>query len=240
MCDQQTFQKLQQTVEQFLETNQMFTGYDVTIETRSREKINLRHTDVRGDIHNIQALNDALDFGYQDKSGNTISWKKSQISVPTGGWAFLYHPSNMDPSGYQPRFQNQTAPKSIQSISSIDKVVSDSGGQKDDGKFESVYRDRLLVPTRFIRDAGLHSGDMANIIVDINKNQIFITTSIGLSILNATGFSTQKVEKDGDIRLSSKTIRSANMDTSEKFSIEISINTSSDGTPVTGVCVKNA
>ena len=34
---------LEKTVREFLDQGRMFTGYDVTIETRDREKVRMRH-----------------------------------------------------------------------------------------------------------------------------------------------------------------------------------------------------
>ena len=64
MCqvDQQTMDHLIKTVEQFISDKRAFTGYDITIETRQRENIKLRHKDCRGAVHEIQPLIDEVEF----------------------------------------------------------------------------------------------------------------------------------------------------------------------------------
>jgi bifunctional DNA-binding transcriptional regulator/antitoxin component of YhaV-PrlF toxin-antitoxin module len=197
----------------------MFTGYDVTIETRSRESVKLRHEECRGAIHEIQILNDAIEFGHEPPSGPPVHWMKSQKSMSNGQWAFVYHPSNVDPQGYQPRatsnFKDSTSPSQVASISSI---ASDSGGLQSDGSFLTDHRNRLLIPTRFLEAAGLKPGNQVCVLSDANTNTVWLCKDdpFNDATIRAT---TQVVERNGDIRLSSRTLSSASLNGS-KFVIE--------------------
>lgn len=228
--------KLTATVEQFLNEGRMFTGYDVTIETRNREKMMLRHDDVRGGIHEIELLNDAIEFGYDGPRGGTTKWEKSQKTMPNGTWAFVYHPQGLDPNQYQPRNtpsrQSTAAPASLGksalslpvpkpaglSISTVnDGVICDSGGEQDDGTFATDHRERLMIPTRYMKEAGLTPGDQCFVITEPASNTVIITKED--PALKSLSFTVQKVERDGELRLSSKTLRAADL-TDNKFVIE--------------------
>ena len=94
-------EQLEETVAQFLAEGKAFTGYDVTLETRRREQIMLRHRDARAEIHEIESLSDAVDFGYEADSGETVEWSKTTLNEPNSGQqVFVYHPSNVDANGY--------------------------------------------------------------------------------------------------------------------------------------------
>jgi hypothetical protein len=63
---QQQLDLLNATVDQFVQEGKAFSGYDVTLTTRERERIELRHIWVRDDIHRLPAINNALSMkGYE-------------------------------------------------------------------------------------------------------------------------------------------------------------------------------
>jgi len=237
---------LEKTVRQFLDEGRMFTAYDVTIETRDREGVQMRHKDVRGACHEIQILSDACDFGWDDPSGDTVEWDRSRVDMPGSRWAFVYHLASLDPSGYatqpttaQPTTQptTTTAPTTIPTPSSAGPTItrSDSGGKNDDGSFSTDYRDRLFIPTAFLRDAGLKAGDECHIICDKDNNLILLAADGTNFQSSDVKITTQRVERHGDLRLSSTTIKSAEIDT-EKFVIE---NTQQSQTAVVKVAAKD-
>src|SRR3954471_15862746 len=127
MCNlpSSTVEQLEETVKQFLKEGRMFTAYDVTVETRQRQKIGLRHQDVAGACHEFDSLRDAVDFGV-DHNGQAVKWQRSQRTLPNGnGWAWVYHPAHVDVSTYQ--FGVVQKPTPIMSISQVkDSNVSDS------------------------------------------------------------------------------------------------------------------
>lgn len=215
--------KLEETVRRFLDQNRMFTAYDVTVETRSREKIQLFHKDVNGECHNVEPLVDALDYGH-DVGGTTHKWLRTRRDVPgsSGAWTWVYHPSHLDPNGYQ--FLNTKArgyagspAAPVNSISVADGSTSDSGGEQDDGTFAVDFRHRLMIPTRFMREAGIQPGDECYVIPDATTNTVLVcrATPNFASVTAAV----QKVEKDGELRLSGRTLRAADLQ-DQKFVIE--------------------
>ena len=226
MCtvSQDVLDKLNATVEQFVGEGRMFTGYDVTLETREREKIKLRHSEVRGDIHDLPALKDEFEFG---------DYERHEINMPGGGWAWVYHKKGDDPNQYTPRDQQQQSPAQRQQTASTpvaastvananaatssDGTVSDSGGKQDDGSYATDYRDRLMVPKTFLEAASLTPGDDCYVHHDIASSKLVLaktdTSGNGLSLLG-----TYRVERNGDLRLSAKTLR--NLGTGDKFQIE--------------------
>ncbi len=217
--------KLENTVRQFLDEGRMFTGYDVTIETRSREKMVLHHSDCRGAVHDMQFLSDAVDFGY-DLNGQTIKWGKVQKSMDNGTWAFVYYPDNLDPSNYQSRKTSQTTvPKTtsmtVSTVVDDEDDSKDSGGENTDGTFTPDYRNRLMIKVSFVRSIGLKPGDDVVVIADATKQSITLQADLTLAPQPGNGItvSTQRIERNGDFRLSSATLRSAGL-TCSKFKIE--------------------
>lgn len=226
-------QKLNDTVKQFLNEGRMFTGYDVTIETRNREKLKLEHKAVREAIHELDALVDALDFGFDQGTGQTIKYGKYQMDMPGGGWAWVFHPTNLDPTKYQPRNPsasprvpaNTQAPvsgaSSVPSIGLADGVISDSGGQQTDGTFAPDCRKRLMVPTKFCNSAGFVPGNEVLVLADKTTKTIMIAASEELLVDGVVKITTQRIEKNGDLRLSSRTLQAADM-SQDRFVIETS------------------
>lgn len=246
MCNatQDQMQMLEKTVRQFLDQGQMFTGYDVTIETREREGVQMRHRDVRGAVHEIECLQDALDFGWDDPCGQPVQWAKTQVSMTGGQWAFVYHPANVDPNNYQPRQTGQSQalasppsrpmPTTPSGPAIAPATVADSGGDNGDGTFSTDYRNRLFIPTKFLRLAGLQPGDECHVVADAQNKLILLagdSTNFDDGTVRVT---TQRVERNGDLRLSSTTLKSAELD-ADKFVIE---NGDQDGTAVVKIAAK--
>lgn len=229
--------KIEQTIKQFLDEGRMFTGYDVTLETRTRENVQMRHKDVRGGIHEIQCLVDAIEWGHEDGQGNDVKWKKSQISMPSGQWAFVYHAETADPNQYQAQGQTfqqvsqQVSQAQSQAVATQTPVVtavrgqsngnSDSGGQNSDGTFSTDYRNRLFIRTGFLKDLGLEKDNTVYVVIDSDNNRILLTKDYPKSFDDPNySVNNQQVERNGDLRLSSKTLRTAGLDIAENFVIE--------------------
>lgn len=206
---------LEATIKNFLDEGRMFTAYDVTLETRGREKIYLRHNEIRDHIHELDMLVDALGYGWDGPHG-TNRWAKTQVDIGGGKQPFVFHRVGMDPQRYQPLPEH--TPAQIQSMAqaSISLVQDDgSGGEQDDGTFKTDYRNRLLVPTRFLKEAGFQPHDTVYVIPDAATNCVLLCQD------NSTSQGTvsiQRVERNGDIRLSSRTLKAANLQ--DRFQIE--------------------
>lgn len=210
--------KMEATITGFLDRGEMFTGYDVTIETRNRERIELKHRDIRDGIHELEMLRDAVDYGHDMPSGQTAKWKKSQITMPNSQWAFVYHPDHLDPKNYTPRQTGKpvhvVTPQLTGSLSiaaTQDGPTTDSGGELPDGNFATDCRNRLLIPTRFLREVGFNPGESLYVFAEPSTHVIILGKEEELKDGGRTVITTQKVERNGDIRLSSTTLKAANL-----------------------------
>lgn len=217
--------KLEETALKFLEQGMAFTAYDVTVETREREKIKLRHSSVQGAIHGFTSLMDALDFGFTDANGNAVEWRRTQVPMPNGQPAFVYHPESYDPFQYQPRGSSAPAvqvadPVADPSTQPFAPKITD--GRDKNGVFEVDYRNRLFIRTNFLQTIGLTKSDDVYVLIDKDKNDIYLSGDASLASEYKDGkcsVASQMVERYGDMRLSGRTLTSAGM-TGNKFSIK--------------------
>ena len=248
----EVFSRLEVTVRQFLDQGTPFSAYNITIATRDRDKLQLLHRDLMGDlmnegvIHTICHLRDAIDVGWTDPQGNTVQWSRSvyDLNDVNGKWCWVYHPEGYDITEYKPYTNaqlwgvpvspspaaavNPPQPLPLGSISTAAAIPAhpDSGGDNDDGTFSPDYRNRLLVPTRYLRAAGINPGDEISVIVD-ETNKILMLAADGTNFQNGSvRVTTQRVEKWGDLRLSSATLNPLGGD---KYRIE---NGDEQSTPV--------
>jgi hypothetical protein len=269
--DQNTLQHLAETVQMFLDEGRMFSGYNITRVTRERLGIRLRHNEIRGDLHDIQSLKDAQEFGHTDPNGNDVEWKRTQVAVKgstTGQWFFVYHRSTDDPTDFEQYDQQggvvvdaggqlHSAPTTGASLTATgqsqsaslaanananaaadddDANKTDSGGQNTDGSFSRDHYKRLFIPTRFLSEAGLSAGDTCSVIPDAGTNTILLVKDPSDTLTNGLTVTTKTVERNGDIRLRSNSLRAAGIDTDEKFVIE---NTDSESTKVVSITAQN-
>jgi bifunctional DNA-binding transcriptional regulator/antitoxin component of YhaV-PrlF toxin-antitoxin module len=250
MCavDQSTMDKLSETVKRFLDEGRMFTAYDVTVETRNHNKMSLRHQDVGGAAHEVEHLSDAMDFGHDTAGGGTTKWQRTRRDVPggNGSWTWVYHPDYADPAAFQfrgaqvakmplPAHVTGAKPAPANAIAQVnDGNTADSGGEQADGTFAVDFRRRLMIPTRYMKEAGIAPGDSCYVIADAQSNSVLITKE-DASLLSLA-LTVQKVERDGELRLSSRTLASAAL-TDTAFVIETADKKLS-GTDVKVVAVK--
>lgn len=119
-------QMLNDTVEQFVDEGQAFSGYDITVTTREREGIKLFHRDVRDDIHQLQAIADCIapGEGYErtlttmyscgscghkfvvnpDEVGDRVRCGEcTSLQVTPSGPLLVYHPHGYDLGQYRLR-----------------------------------------------------------------------------------------------------------------------------------------
>jgi hypothetical protein len=213
---------LERTIQDFVTQGLPFTGYDVTVTTREREKIELLHRKVRNDIHQLAALQEAFDYD---------DYVQSNLRAPNGQPVILYHPQNYNVADY--KFMDGSSASSpvsipntplgyiLQAANDMVQAASPNGNGNstttvDDGTFGLDYRNRLMVPTRFLRDLGVKPYDHIYVIADAAKNQIQIHTAHN----PPTNGVMQMVERNGDVRLANKTLSGAGLN-SNKFNIEI-------------------
>lgn len=217
------------TVRNCLEVGRPFSGYNITLWTREREKIKLRHQDCVGFIHGLGLIEDALDYGYTMADEQTCTWVRSTFTNWNGPAFEVYHPvgynlNNFVPEGVDPA-SSMEIQASIRPMSMIGQVTPqddgsqpDAGGYNADGSFRTDFRNRLMIPTKFLREAGIQAGDSVHVFGDATNEIIWISKS-----MNATnimqGITIQTVERNGDLRLSSRTLKAADL-TNNRFVIE--------------------
>lgn len=211
------------TINEFVEQGRAFTGYDLTLRTREREGIRIRHQDCRQGIHEMQTIIDLVEFD---------DWHKELHDLGNGQQALLYYPNGYDTSTYQP-VTTQAFQPSISSVVSPSVSTAsvsfgsplggddddddyddadDAGGEQSDGSFRTDYRGRLLVPTRFLKEAGVEAKDSVTVLMNSDHIVLAKTTSL---VVSGTGTNTvagtQVVERNGDLRLSKKTLTAAGL-----------------------------
>lgn len=222
--------KFVDTVRNCLETGRPFSGYNITIWTRERENLKLHHRDCVGLIHEIDLVIDALDYGYTMADGQTYTWLRSTFRNWNGPAFEVYHPAGYDLSKFVPEGVDPATHAEIQAsvrpVSMIGQVTPqsdgtqpDSGGYKKDGSYHVDFRNRLLIPTKFLREAGINSGETVYVFTDKQTNTILLTKDCDPFGDNTTHITMQRVERNGDLRLSSRTLRAADL-TDNKFVIE--------------------
>ena len=102
------------TIGEFVEQGRAFTGYDLTLRTREREKVKLRHADCRQGVHEMQLLIDLVEFD---------TWNKDLHDLGNGLQAILYYPSGYDKSLYQPVSVVQFVPSTPPLVSTTSSMA---------------------------------------------------------------------------------------------------------------------
>lgn len=237
------------TVRNCLEIGRPFSGYNITIWTRQKNALRLRHQECVGVIHEIDILQDALDYGYTMQDGVTYDWKRSTFTNWNGPAFEVYHPAGFDvskfvPEGVDPATQAemQSSTRPISMIGQVymqdDGTQPDAGGSNADGTYRIDFRGRLLVPTKFLREAGINSGEIVYVFPDQSTNTVLLAKDSEVFGKNPVNITIQRVERNGEIRLSSRTLKNAEIANS-KYLIETTDN-DLDGTQIKVVQIKTA
>jgi hypothetical protein len=170
MCDSASQVLIDDVVDEKINAQEMFTAFDISLEVRRRGGTE-RHREMKGYIHDVM----------KDKVQNG-DYNTTSVAIPNGNppQAILYYHAFSDPSTYKPLNrqapQNQPQPAVQPALQASPQqadynytaVTNDSQDGDDTsavdglvsvGKFHLDSRDRLLVPTKFLRDAGFNAGD---------------------------------------------------------------------------------
>jgi hypothetical protein len=225
MCTPQNSQIIDTVVKEFLDRGQAFTAFEVSLEAKKRGATE-RHRDMKNYIHQCPVLNDEMEFGNYDK---TLVHVGNEGGQPLQ--AFLYHPKSYDASTYKPleRKGGSSQPAAVPSVpalaASTAGAVNGSGAaaldpdEPDDGSYAVDYRNRLMIPTKFLRGMSATPGELVHVYADTDG----VGTCIFLSKTAPTGdgvtSKTQMVERNGDLRLSQTTLTGSGF-TGNKFLIE--------------------
>lgn len=193
MCSVDNQNLINAVLDDFIGKGQAFTAFEVSIEAKKRGATE-RHRDMRDFIHQCQCLNDELQFG---------SYEKTLVPVGGGNKAFLYHHNTFNPSGYVPLDTSNNA-SSTPSVSNNPIVDPSTQQTNSDIGYKVDYRNRLLVPTNFIRSVPAISGQRVNV-VKLGQGGLKL---VGETVqIDSNDTATQQVvERNGDIRLSLTTL----------------------------------
>jgi len=211
MCSPQNQTLINNVLDDYVSQGRAFTAFEVSIEAKKRGATE-RHRDMRAYIHSCQSLNDELEFG---------SYSKTLVPVGGGNNAFLYHPNSFDPANYVPLDTNQSpAPTQPNSVSAPATSAAAATPTVDDGDIGHSldHRNRLMIPTSFIRGLGVDPGNRVNVVR--NNGSIFLIPEAN-AVADGDTATQQVVERNGDLRLSLGTLMSASLQTGN-FQIESS------------------
>ncbi len=208
-----TKEQLAITVRNFLEQGRAFTAYDVTIETRNRMKFGLHHNDARDDIHQLTLLNDALAFGWTNSNGFTQNWNRTRVELTSGVKAFVFHPVSFDPYTYQgipiqaAHVVQTPPPASISAVPAAPQTQSVQNQTANDGTLKRDSRERLLIPTRYLREVGIAPGDTVRLYSHTPTKSLVLTKDHDpFGSPNFSWLCDKRVERNGDIRVSKYTL----------------------------------
>jgi hypothetical protein len=123
---------LNETIDDFVDDEKSFTAYDITVFTREKKKIELKHSWVRDQIHKLPAIVDALNLDYERTVCNMYRCENCdcgqlfvreendeidacpsclKASIEKKGQVIVYHPIAVDCSEYSLRHEQPNAPK---------------------------------------------------------------------------------------------------------------------------------
>ena len=221
----------EKTVEQFISEDRAFTGYDITLATRSRECIQIRHRDVNSEIHSLQAIEDEVESGFYDCTN---------VTNPEGGVVILYHPVGYDVKEYkflQDRTETAALPAPVPTLPQLPKVdlAADLAATAiplpsvDFGSITPIVaatpvstgsqytldmRGRLLLPFVRIMTLGMKTGSDVHVLPKPEEKKLLVSsTSFNSPLENKI-----TLEREG-IFISAKLLRIAGLEQSD-FKVE--------------------
>jgi len=215
------YEVITEIINEWITQGRAFTAYEVSKEAQKRG-VKSRHNNLRDAIHEHESLADAIGSG---------DWLRTMVPVGAGRHAFLYHLQSYDPTNYQPLGSLGTGhgvtsgvsiatPLPTVSIPLQGVLVGSTAGafvKLVDNSYHLDDRNRLLIPTRFIRDAGCEPGDKVHVI--IGDKYVFVTKNAPATPNANETVQQQIVEGNGDLRLSLGTLLTSGL-TTTSFQIE--------------------
>ncbi len=197
--------EIENTVNDFVRDNKLFTAYDVTVAVRQNVKDRVSHKDVKREVHKM--FDSGSLFGYNRTLANLAG-------VNPQPW--IYHPLAEDASTYT---GDAKVTKSSGNVfvdlglpNPVAAVVASLSTLPDElHEFDST--DRLCVPAKLVRQLGLHEHDEA-VLVTVSNDEFSI-----LSKSNAqTWFADYVVDRYDNVRVSRATLLKNGVD-GNKFEI---------------------
>jgi hypothetical protein len=161
MCNSQSADLIRQVVTEKVNSNVMFTAWDITLEVtnlaRQQGIPTERHRDLKGTTH------DEVD---QYISQGLYQRTLRDVGAPTS--AFVYHPAGTDASTYVPQQRNDGKPKAAPpvpvaaaTVPSISSVPSNPDSDQVDSGRKTDARGTVSIPAYLTRQAGFNVRDVA-------------------------------------------------------------------------------
>ena len=194
MCTDSTKNIINSVLDTFLGQKRAFTAFEVSLEAKQRGATE-RHRDMKDYIHTCQIMKDETEFG---------DYEKTLISVGQGRQAYLYHLSSYDINQYVPlHMGGATSTPSTSTTQTVSTTTPTQSSSTNNGFWVDHvhtvdHRNRLMVPTRYMRDAGFDAGDHVNV---VRSNGSLFVTSATTAVKTGDTVSSQIVERNGDIRV---------------------------------------
>jgi bifunctional DNA-binding transcriptional regulator/antitoxin component of YhaV-PrlF toxin-antitoxin module len=151
---------IEDVVNDFVNNGQMFTAHNVTAEVRRRTKDRVAHDDVKRDVHKM--FNDGAMFSYNRSLA-------SLQNVNPQPW--IYHPLNSDASQYDGK------PSVAATVATpvLPVPTPNSISTNGDETYKLDTTDRLCIPAKLVRQAGLAAGQVVIVLAMLNDKELVLT-----------------------------------------------------------------
>lgn len=187
--------EIEDTVKEFVNSDTMFTAWDVTVALRKRSKNNIQHYEVKKEVHQMF------------DQGNMTGYNRHLANLPNvNSQPWIYYSPSVDPTIYTGKPIVPTAavvlPSPTSSMSSVDSTDDGSDVAADGSlvyKFDTT--DRLCVPNKLIRELNLKVGDEVDVVYTVpTTSEVCVVPKGGLPGLSS--IATYVVDKYDNVRIS--------------------------------------
>jgi hypothetical protein len=206
-----TLQLTEQVILEKAQSGELFTAYDVTKEVRRRvgRGTNIPHNDVKQEVHTFFATGQM-----------GTDYTRTLANLPgVNPQPWIYHRTTDDPNTYGGNLL--PAPVVIAGAGRDDttddgvNVTADGVNATDDGvnvTADGVYkvdaRETLCLPKSLLQDAGLVSGDTAQVYANPLAGTLIVAKQSD-NLLYTPTLSTYKVDMYGNVRVTQHTLQRA-------------------------------
>ena len=220
MCDQNTMIKIQESVQEFVDRDCMFTAFEVSLAVKEKCQTDgspsPRHSHIKSDIHDELQAYDSQGI-YDQVLHDVGAPQKAFVYVPDGKSVNDYVALNRQDSAKKTDPQPATAGLAIPAMPTsttqgLRQGISDpdqDGDESDDSGRNVDARGSLCVPTYLLAAAGFNPQDVAYATVgdDDGKPALVLSKSAISSPLT-----TYTVDYHGGVRVTSSVLAKAGID----------------------------
>lgn len=224
MCDVATQQALETAVDSKVNNAEAFTAYDITLAARNASGLNIRHSHVKHDVHDVIA-------------SRATTYQRSLISLPgVPVQPFLYHPPGYDLNSYSPA--SQAGGQSVVNVTQAQNQTAVAmnpapayvtpGATNDPDVITQDNRGRLWIPARLISGLGVQYSSPVHVtqstIPDLSDATgqrtlpvLRITTAVPAGATEAVEY---LVDRHANIAISRGVLVDAGLDGKGKYKLE--------------------